>query len=294
MNRQHRRPLCIVHYALCIAFAVVAANADMLLDTDADFAFALDTLGSPRIVGELSPAQSIRYLEGQSVTIAAPDGAVSTPISSAASSGAYGWTPNAPGTWTLVNDGEGEAVFDVRYSLFPASAGGGTEANPAKAVDGDDLAALIAGGTISDGGYFVPGGSSSVESFAQPNGHAFSDAGNGLWQLVASSGGLLFSSLSPMALDTVLPGPDRKMHKREAMPLAWSGDLWTGTNAAMSATLTVAHATDGRPAQTVSGLGSTPFSPRRAGQYTVTLDDGATVLTSHINVPDDATTLFLR
>ena len=293
MAKIAKRTFRILHSAFCIAAAATAA-AETLLDTDADFAFSLDTLGSPRVIGSVASAQVLRYGAGQTVTIAAPGGTVATPISSAVSAGAYAWTPDAPGRWALSNDGEGGVVFDVRYSLFPASVGAGTETDPVKAVDSDDLAALVAGGSLADGGYFTPVGSSPIDAFAQPCGHAFVDAGNGLWRLVASADGLMFGTFSTLVLDTVLPGPDRKMHRRETMPLAYAGDFWTCTNAATVATLSIAHAIDGRPDQSLAGWGAIPFTANRSGLYTVILDDGLTSLTSHINVPDDGTVFSLR
>ena len=262
--------------------AAIGAFADEPLATDLDFEFSLDTGGSPYVVASAGPTLLV-YLADESIEITAPDGSSSTPVSSAASDGAYAWTPTAGGVWTMTNDGEGSATFKVYYSLYPSSAGSGTAGDPIKAVDGNDLAALVSGGYASDGSYFTTGGV-EIEDFAQPAGYAFREDG-GIFQLVASVDGLLYAGADvEFTADTRLPGPDRKMKKRESMPLAYGGDLWTGTNAAATATLTIYDPSGASAAQVVSGSDSVVFAPDAVGVWTITLSDGDTTLTSLVNV----------
>jgi hypothetical protein len=262
------------------------------LATDSDFEFSLDTGGSPYVVASAGEALVV-YLAGESIEITAPDGSSSTPVSSAASDGTYAWTPTESGIWTMTNDGEGCATFKVYYSLSPSSAGAGTESDPVKAIDGSDLAALVSGGYASDGSYFTTGGA-SIEDFVQPEGFAFREE-NGIFRLVASVNGLLYAGADfVFQADTRLPGPDRRMKKREFMPLAYSGDFWTGTNAAATATLAIYDPSGASAVQVVSGLDSIVFAPNVAGEWTITLSDGTTTLTSLVNVESGGFILTVR
>lgn len=262
------------------------------LATDSDFEFSLDTGGSPYVVASVGESLVV-YLAGESIEITAPDGSSSTPVSSAASDGTYAWTPTAGGVWTMTNDGEGSATFKVYYSLFPSSAGAGTESNPVKAIDGSDLASLVSGGYASDGSYFTTGGA-EISDFAQPAGYAFREE-DGVFQLVASVNGLLYAGADVVfSADTRLPGPDRKMKKRESMPLAYSGDFWTGTNAAATATLTIYDPSGASAAQVVSGWDSVAFAPKVAGVWTLTISNGDTTLTSLVNVEAGGFILTVR
>ena len=272
--------------------AAIGAFADEPLAADSDFEFSLDTGGSPYVVASAG-ATPLIYLAGESIEITAPDGSSSTPVSSAVSDGTCAWTPTAGGVWTMTNDGEGSATFTVYYSLFPSSAGAGTENDPVKAVDGTDLAALVSGGYASDGSYFTTCGA-EINDFAQPAGYAFREE-DGVFRLVASVNGLLYAGADVVfPADTRLPGPDRRMKKRESMPLAYSGDFWTGTNAAATATLTIYDPSGASAGQVVSGLDSIVFAPNAAGEWTITLSDGNTTLTSLVNVESGGFFLVVR
>lgn len=277
---------------LFVMTAATGAFADEPLATDSDFEFSLDTGESPYVVANSGGALLV-YLADESIEITAPDGSSSTPVSSAASDGAYAWTPTAGGVWTMTNDGEGSATFKVYYSLFPSSAGAGTESDPVKAVDSSDFAALVSGGYASDGSYFTTCGA-EINDFAQPAGYAFREE-DGVFRLVASVNGLLYAGADVVfPADTRLPGPDRSMKKRESMPLAYSGDFWTGTNAAASATLAIYDPSGASAVQVVSGLDSIVFAPNAAGEWTITLSDGNTTLTSLVNVESGGFFLVVR
>lgn len=281
--------ICACLFAITAAVGAVAGEP---LATDSDFEFSLDTGGSPYVVASAGESLVV-YLAGESIEITAPDGSSSTPVSSAASDGTYAWTPTASGIWTMTNDGEGSATFKVYYSLSPSSAGAGTESDPVKAIDGSDLAALVSGGYASDGSYFTIGGA-SIEDFVQPEGFAFREE-NGIFRLVASVNGLLYAGADfVFQTDTRLPGPDRKMKKRESMPLAYSGDFWTGTNAAATATLTIYDPSGASAAQVVSGWDSVGFAPKVAGVWTLTISNGDTTLTSLVNVVSGGFILTVR
>lgn len=275
--------------AACAAFS---ASADSLVTEDVDFAFDIDTRTS-FVVSSLAAATPLPYWSGDTLTIVQPGGTSATPVSSAATDGSYGWTPSCGGTWTITNDCEGVATFRVYYSLFPASVGEGTVNDPLKVVDGDDLSALVSGGYAVAGKYFSPEGV-EIGRIVQPAGYAFSEK-NGIFLLVASVDGLLYVGADVAFLaDTRLPGPDRKMKKSESMPLAYSGDLWTGTNAAATATLTIYDPSGTSAAHVVSGWDSVVFAPDVAGEYTITLSDGDTTLTSLINVAAGGFILTVR
>jgi len=118
---------------------------------------------------------------------------------------------------------------------------------------------------------------------------------SGLWKLANSNGesvwvGVAWDAfggwtLEPVSsgtfvMDTVGEGPDRKLKKREAPPVAYSGDDWAG-DLSKAATLTFTPP-DGGEAQTPTldptGTGVKSFTFDKPGNWTVTLTfaDGTT------------------
>ena len=79
----------------------------------------------------------------------------------------------------------------------------------------------------------------STASFVVPAGYAVESLGDGVYRLGATSDGRLVSSApDAFPMDTLRPGPDRKLKtKAEVLPFAYSGDLWAGTNATAASTL---------------------------------------------------------
>ena len=141
---------------------------------------------------------------------------------------------------------------------------------------------------------------------------AFVPAAGGLWKLANSSGetvllGVAWSVFNdgtsqnsapytPLALDTVGEGPNRKAKARQHPPVAYTGDNWTGSASAVS-TLTFTPPADSADIATtldLTGTGATPFRFRGAGEWTVLLAmaDGTT-LQAAINI-DGGTVFYVR
>ena len=160
-------------------FQVVAA---MVADSTPQ-AFDIDTSGSAHAVTSMD-AISLPYWVGDTITVTAPDGSVSTPVSKAATAGEENWIATMGGVWTITNSDEGTATFSVRYSLF-GEQGAGTEADPAKIVDNDELHDLVLSGTAGDGYMFVLQGSAvSFGTMTRINGYAVVPLGNGVYRLM--------------------------------------------------------------------------------------------------------------
>ena len=263
----------------------VGAVADETpLATDTDFVFGMNTLGSPYLVSSLASAQQLVYKSGETVTVTAPSGAATTPVSSAATDGSYAWTPNAPGTWSLSNNKEGEATFKVWYSLFPSQAGAGTLSDPVAVVDGGDLAVMASGGTISSGGYFRPSDSATIADVSQPSGYSFKEIGDGVFQINASVDGLLYDGLTEQfAFDSRLPGPGRRVRHDESCQISYSGNGWKEGDT-LSSSLEIT-APDGTTATSpLVGTGTVEFPGRMLGVWHLALTANGETLESDINV----------
>lgn len=279
------------HSALCIAFAALAANAATLLKTsDAARTFRMDTTGPSYAVtteAGLSALWPLTYRAGDSIAETAPDGAETALVADAASGGTRAWTPSYGGTWTLVNDVEGEAVFRVWHSIFGLD-GAGTAANPAKVVDAGDFAATLAlAGNDKDGFTFALDGVASTASFAVPAGYAVESLGEGVYRLAATSDGRLVSSApDAFPMDTLRPGPDRKLRtKAEVLPFAYSGDLWAGTNATAASTLSYSGPAGFADTASRTGTGAMSFALPHSGSWLVTLTPAeGEPLVAHIDI----------
>ena len=141
---------------------------------------------------------------------------------------------------------------------------------------------------------------------------AFVPTAGGLWKLANSSGetvllGIAWSvfgdaisknsaPFSPLALDTVGEGPDRKVKSRRCPSVAYTGDDWEGSAAAAS-TLTFTPPPDSMAASTtlnLVGTGATPFRFRGAGEWMVRLAmaDGTTL--EALVAIEGGTVLYIR
>ena len=271
-----KHPL-ISYSAFGIAFAVTSANAATLLKTsDAARTFQMDTTGPSYAVttaAELTALWPLTYHAGDSIAETAPSGAETPLVTEAASGGTRAWSPSSGGVWTLVNDAEGEAVFRVWHSAFGLN-GAGTAANPAKVVDAGDFDATLAlAGGARSGFTFELDGISSVNSFSCPSGYAFAPQGGGVYQLIAVGPGLLcLSAATKYPMDTVKPGPDRKLKvKGDALPFAYSGDAWARTNATATSTLTFAPQSGAATTTNCVGTGAADYALPHGGTWFVTL-----------------------
>ena len=270
--------LCIVNCALCIAFAVFSGRAATMLTSSAALPYRMDTTGPVYAITNEAGRTSLwplTYRKGESVTATAPNGTATTLVTEAASGGTLSWTPTAGGgAWTLANDGEGEAVFRVWHSIYGLPSGAGTTAKPAKVVDAGDFDATLAlAGGARSGFTFELDGISSVNSFSCPSGYAFAPQGEGVYQLIAAGPGLLcLSAASKYPMDTVKPGPDRKLKvKGDALPFAYSGDAWARTSATAASTLTFAPQSGAAATTNCVGTGAADYALPHGGTWFVTL-----------------------
>ena len=279
--------------ALCLATALGAsADETPLATTQQACAFAFDSLTpQPFRVAALSPATVLPYLSLQAVKATAPDGTVTTLASAGNTAGTVDWTPSAGGVWVLENSVEGRALFSARHGLF-GTQGAGTASDPLKIVDGDELADLIQSGTAEEGSVFTTDPLLPAAAVILPAGWAVSRTAQGL-VLAESTGGLLFEGpAATLGFDSRQPGPDRRIHAKEALPIAYSGDGWDGSETA-SSQLTLVSPREQTTELPLTGTGAHPFqfSP---GLWQVSLAaNGKTDVASIFIVPE-GTCMFLR
>lgn len=263
---------------LLSAAAFVAHADETPLYTTTAFGFSVSEItGVPVSVTSLD-AKSLSCLVGESVSSTAPDGTVAA---LAAVDGVCTWTPTAGGTWTFCNSLEGDAVFTVRYSLFPGTQGTGTVADPFKIVDDTELADMFAGGVLSEGGAFSLRGPYGIGSLAIPAGYAVDGAGDGVYRLVAASGGFLYGSLPSVCIvDSAKPGPNRSVKDASHMPpFAYSGDGWLGSDTAASTLSFLSPSGTSATEGPFEGWGTFGYALPKRGVWTVTLTmaDGTTL-----------------
>ena len=265
---------------LCIASAVATAtaNAATLLTSSAALPYRMDTTGPAYVITNEAGRTSLwplTYRKGESVTATTPNGTATPLVTSAASDGTLPWSPAAGGgAWTLANDGEGEAVFRVWHSIYGLPSGAGTTAKPAQVVDAGDFDATLAlAGGARSGFTFELDGISSVNSFSCPSGYAFAPQGGGVYQLITAGPGLLcLSAVSKYPMDTVKPGPDRKLKvKGDALPFAYSGDAWARTSVSAASMLTFAPQSGTAATTNCVGTGAADYALPHSGTWFVTL-----------------------
>lgn len=257
--------------------------------------YALDTVTeAPRSVKTAADlAATVPVRKGETVTATAPDGTVTAVVSGAATDMALALseTLDAGGLWTLVNSREGSATFTVRHSLC-GTLGEGTDASPAKLVDGDELVDYGAG----DGYVFtLEGGNTLLAALKLPTEVRLAESANGAWSLIAAANGLRYEwGELVYPIDSAQPGPDRRIMRREALPIAYTGDNWLG-NATSASTLTITSPSGSAIVNNLEGSGANPFAFNAPGDWTVRLAiaDGRT-LTSVVTVRDAAFMMIIR
>ena len=137
-----------------------------------------------------------------------------------------------------------------------------------------------------------PDGTTTTVSTASTGSYAFSPKSNGVWILKNSEGGKVYvsipwteavgsictSGVSPFAVDTKEPGPDRKSYKREILPIAYSGDGWQRNRSAASI-LTFTSPDGAVSERPFKGSGVEVFNLRESGSWTLSLamDNGTTL-----------------
>ena len=278
------------------AAALGAALGDTPLATSADCTFALDSMGSPRAVKtspELVALPSATVRAYDMITSTAPDGSMATNVSNAVSDGTLSLSTviDAGGLWTLANSRGETATFTVRHSIY-GTLGDGTAASPAKLVDGDELIDYSAGNGYV---FMLEGGDTLLGALKLPAGFKLEDAGDGAWRIVSSPDGCLYEwAQLTWNVDTKQAGPDRKTLKKEALPIAYTGDNWARA-ASMASTLTLVSPSGATATHNLAGTGARSFTLAEQGDWTVTLvmADGST-LTSIVTVNEAAFILIVR
>jgi len=283
-------------YALCVICGSALADDTPLAATAAPYAYALDTLASPRLFKTAADvaARPVPYRTGETVSLSAPNGAASALVSDAASAGTVALPINAGGLWTATNSKQGTATFLMRYSYY-GTQGAGTAADPAKIVDADELSDLADAGTAGDGYVFtLLGGDDHLAKLRLPVGYTLEEAGNDNWRIVATADGLLYS-WSGMAykLDSKGPGPDRKAKTMEAFSVAFSGDNWSRTSEAASKLILTSPA-GSATTNDLAGTGLWPVCFDQKGPWGVSLVAGDKTLSASINVTSVGTLIIIR
>ncbi len=283
-------------YALCVICGAALADDTPLAATAAPYAYALDTLASPRLFKTAADvaARPVPYRTGETVSLSAPNGAASALVSDAASAGTVALPINAGGLWTATNSKQGTATFLMRYSYY-GTQGAGTAADPAKIVDADELSDLADAGTASDGYVFtLVSGDQLLAKLRLPVGYALEEAGNGNWRIVSVADGLLYSwSGIAYKLDSRQPGPDRKARAKDSYSVAFSGDNWSRTSEAASKLILTSP--DGiATTNDLAGTGLQPLRFRLGGLWDVSLVAGNKTLDASINVAPIGTVIQMK
>lgn len=267
------------------AMALCAAKS---LATSAEFTATLDTYVPHAVT--TSGGKSLTYIGSDTITSTSPAGAAGTILFKADASGTITWTPDAGGVWTLVNSHQGTTTLTVRYGIF-GTRGAGTDADPAKIVDDEELVDMGA----ASGYVFKPFGIDTLlDTLALPSGTVLVQQAAGTYKLVASDAGELYTSAPVTAFfDTETSGPDRTAYLNDAVPVAFSGDSWRMPSSTASSALTFAPPSGDSSSQAYARWGTATFKPDREGVWTLTLD-GAETLTASILVRGKGLQLIFR
>ena len=251
------------------------ADDTPIAETSSAFIYAIDTFASPRAVKTAEELAGIANgtwkairRSGEAVTLTSPDGTVATLAAADSAATSITLPLNAGGVWVVENSKQGASIITVRRSL-DGSLGDGTAASPAKLVDGDELCDYGASANYT---FVLDDAEGLLESLRLPEGYCMEVAGDGMWRLIASEGGCMYKSTAiAYVVDSMQEGPDRRTNRRDALPVAYSGDNWTG-DAAAAATLTFTSP-DGTPTVLErTGTGTVPFTFNRPGEWMVRLE----------------------
>ena len=280
----------------------VVASEDGVAAASASVAWKLDSRPSPLAVKtavELAQFSGgwwrVTWRAGDTVTVTAPDGTVQTLAADASAAGSSALTFDAGGLWTLVNSAQGEAQFTVRHSFF-GTQGAGTEASPAKIVDGDELADLHAGGAAGDGYVFTLNGAEGLlAALTVPGGFGLETWSSGdVWRMrTAANGNLCTWGEAFFAMDGERPGPDRRVYRQDVWPVASYADGLNG-DASAASSLTVVSPSGRTVALALAGAVLTPVLFDEAGTWTLSLATDDAELTSSVIVRNHVFTINLR
>lgn len=278
-------------------FAVQAVADNTPLAVSAQFTYSLDSLNldlphTMRTAADIS-GHPIVWRKGDTVTATAADGTLATLATAAANDGSLAWTPVKGGVWTLTNDVQGTAVIVVRHSLCGTS-GDGTEASPARFVDGDELSELCTAGTAGNGFVFMLDGLDTLtEDLVVPSGFSLEHRTDGTWRIVTAVGDLLFSgeSAATYSVDSRKAGPHRRLDVNDSIPIAYTGDNWL-RNPMAASTLTIVSPSGMQTQHDLTGTSTLPFRPVEKGEWIIALVSGDDNLRASINVAGGFVMMF--
>ena len=275
----------------------VDAAAGGLVASSPASAWRVDSLPSPRAIKTAADEAGlwpVTRRAGETVTLRSPSGSASTLIAADSDATSAALSLNAGGLWTASNSKQGTATFTVRHSL-KGTLGGGTEASPAKLVDGDELVDYSAG----DGYVFTLNGDDSLLGALElPAGfrlEAVDGAGAAqMWRIVSDASGKEYAWSDLVArLDTYLSGPDRRIHMQDTMPVSYSGDNWTRKLESAS-TLTLTAPSGAVTEYDLSGTDSITVCFNETGAWLITLVSDGGTLTSTVNVSNVGLYIILK
>lgn len=110
--------------AMLAAVLALSSAADVPLATSSTVAFALNTIdSSPFAVTTAAEAADfsnypLTWREGETLTVEAPNGTVTSVATTAATAGTYAFAPAAGGVWKITSSEEGTAHVCVLWSVF--------------------------------------------------------------------------------------------------------------------------------------------------------------------------------
>ena len=252
----------------------IDAAAEGKAATSAAAIYLADTRPSPRAVKTAAEQDEIiggtwkaTRRADEAVTLVSPSGSRTTLMAANSAATSAALPLNAGGVWTVENSAQGTAIFTVRRSL-DGTLGDGTAASPAKLVDGDELRDY---GADENYVFTLDGVDGLLSRLVLPAGCGLEEAGEGVWKIVASADGSQYSWAEIVyPADSAQEGPDRKTSKKDALPVAYSGDNWLG-DAAKSATLTLTSPKGDVTALDLTGTGAQRFSFDKIGWWNVRL-----------------------
>lgn len=279
---------------LAVTVAALTAQADDPLHTSTNAVAVLDTSGSPYAVFSASDGAMLTYRSGESVSVISPDGSTSLLVDAPDESGLVTWIPQAGGVYILTNSVYGDVTFTVRYSDF-GTQGVGSIGDPVKIIDNAELSDLVDSGDVADGMFFTfCGPVADIGGSDRPNGLSVQYADEGLYKILSDANGMCYSSRPVSSfMETIRPGPHRKINLRDMLAVAYSGDKWIGNPNAQSL-LKIESPSGIVDEDNCEGTGVIPFCPAEKGVWKITLSVGDYSLKSKVSVVPQQFAVIIR
>ena len=275
----HGSALMLALFCACLFACDVRGEETPLAESASACVFVADTLPAPKNVktsqslAELVDGTwKIAWRKGETVVKVSPDG-VETELSDGSSAGSSAIAIDAGGVWTFRSSRWGTAVFAVRRSIDD-TLGDGTLASPAKLVDGNEL---IDYGATSGYVFRLEHLDGLLARVRIPAGACLEAVDSETWRIVASADGSQYMCGDiAYACDSKGLGPDRRTKRKEALPIAYTGDNWN-YGATKPSVLTIISPEGQESVANCLGTGAYPFRFDKLGLWTVRLDaDGST------------------